>query len=209
MGGAEVPVLDAGRIARLRNVLAGGHLANEADEELARLVLRRWPRTAAQVTGANDFHRRAALRAVNEGAAGVIFAAAGYPVEGGFHGPAAEQAPKALFAYAEADPTASAYNKVLLAKREPLRVSACEASASDPEELLGHFAAQVILDRGPVMVQLQLCCHWWPADFCVQVLGEYKRMLPSGSSLALTVGVVGGQSGFGQSAPGEARPAGG
>jgi hypothetical protein len=206
MDGAEVPVLDAGRISRLRDVLAGGHLANEPDRELARSILERWPGTAANVKAANDFHRRAALWAVTGGtadspcdpAAGVIFAAAGYPIDGGFHRAAAALQPKALFGYAEADEVAVAYNQALLAKREPLRVSAYLASARDPAGLLGTFAAAVILDRGPVMVQLQLCCHWWPAEFCVWVLGEYRRLLPSGSSLALSVGVVGGATGFGE-----------
>jgi hypothetical protein len=200
-----VPVLDAGGIARLRDVLAGGYLAEEADRKLAESLLARWPGTAALVTDANEFHRRAATWAVAEGAAGVVFAAAGYPVDikhdfaswrrlpgGGFHEAAAAEQPRALFVYAEADPVASGYNRALLAARAPLCVSAYEASARDPGGLLGTFAARAVLDRGPVMVQLQLCCHWWPGEFCAWAISEYGRLLPPRSSLALSVVIPGG-----------------
>ena len=82
------PSVDAARITRLRDVLAGGHLALEPDRRLAASILRRSPWTAARVTGANDFHRRVATWAVGGGtpdfpvppAVGVIFAASGYPL---------------------------------------------------------------------------------------------------------------------------------
>jgi hypothetical protein len=199
-------VFDAGCITRLRDVLAGGHLAYEADRQLAALVLRRAPWITSLVTGANDFHRRAAEWAVRGGtpgfpvrpAAGVIFAASGYPLPPyGFHGAAARARPDALFAYADTEPAVAAYGKVLLASPPPLaaRPSAYLASARDPAALLGAPEARAVLDRGPVMVQLQLCVHWWPAEFCAWAVGEYARLLPSGSSLALSAGVAGGAPG--------------
>ncbi|HEX3962404.1 MAG TPA: SAM-dependent methyltransferase [Trebonia sp.] len=196
-----VPVLDAGGIARLRDVLAGGYLADEADRKLAGSLLARWPGTAALVTDANEFHRRAATWAVAEGAAGVVFAAAGYPLEGGFHEAAAAQQPKALFAYAEAAQIPSMYNQALLGARDPLRVCARLGSARDPAGLLSMPAVQAILDRGPVMVQLQLCCHWWPGEFCEWALGEYRRLLRKrapGSTLALSVVIPGAADGAGE-----------
>jgi hypothetical protein len=58
--------------------------------------------------------------------------------------------------------------------------------------VLGAFAARVILDRGPVMVQLQFCAQRWPSAFCAWAVAEYARLLPAGSTLALTLGVPGG-----------------
>ena len=198
-----VPVIDAGRLARLRDVLAGGHLALDADRRLAGGILKRWPWTASLVTSANEFHRRAAAWAVSGGtpgfpvppAAGVIFAASGYPVGGGFHAAAALARPDALFAYLDADPAAVAYNQALLGAPDPLRVCGRRAPARDPGRLLAVPAVQAILDRGPVMVQLQLCAQWWPPEFAAQAVAGYARLLPPGSTLALSLGVPGGTSG--------------
>lgn len=197
------PSVDAGRIGRLRDVLAGGHLALEADRRLAAPILERWPRTASVVKSANEFHRRAACWAVTGGspdfpvppAAGVIFAASGYPVGGGFHAAAAIARPDALFAYAEVDAVAISFSRALLAAPDPVRVSVYAGSARDPARLLAATQAKAILNRGPVMVQLQLCAQWWPSAFCEWAVAEYARLLPSGSSLALSLGIAGGGSG--------------
>jgi hypothetical protein len=44
------------------------------------------------------------------------------------------------------------------------------------------------------MVQLQLCAQWWPAEFAAWAVAEYARLLPSGSTLALSLAVPGGGS---------------
>jgi hypothetical protein len=192
--------VDAGRISRLRDALGGGHLALQADRDLAASIIKRWPGTAALVTGANDFHRRAASWAVSSGkpgfpvtpAAGVIFAASGYPHRGGFHAAASLARPDALFAYADADPGAVVFSRALLAALDPAHVSAYEAPGRDPAAVLGAPQARAIMERGPVMVQLQLCAHWWPAGFCAWAVGEYARLLAPGSTLALSLAVPGG-----------------
>jgi hypothetical protein len=188
-----MPTVDAGRISRLRDVLAGGHLALEPDRRLAASILERWPATASLVRAANEFHRRAAQWAVTGGtsdfpippAAGVIFAASGYPLPGGFHATAAAARPDALFAYAEVDQPAISFSRALLAARDPERVSVYAASARNPDGLLAAAQARAILGRGPVMVQLQLCAQWWPAEFAAWAVAEYARLLPSGRVMAL------------------------
>jgi S-adenosyl methyltransferase len=198
-----VPVLDAVRIARLRDALADGHFAYRADRELAAQILERWPGTAALVKGANGFHGRAAAWAVSGGtpeyrvtpAAGVIFAASGYPLPDGFHADAQAAAPAALFAYADADAEAAQLSRALLAGSDPGRVCAYEASAGDPAGLLGTPEAKAILGRGPVMVQLQLCAQWWPSRFCAWAVAEYARLLSPGSTLALSLIIPGGGDG--------------
>jgi hypothetical protein len=203
---ATVPpvlVLDAGRIGRLRDVLAGGHLALEPDRRLAADILSRWPWVGGLVRGANDSYRRAAEWAVAGGtpdfpvppAAGVIFAASGYPVGGGFHATAARARPDALFSYASADAASVMFARALLAAPDPQHVSAYPASARDPAGLVGARQAKAILERGPAMVQLQLCAQWWPSAFCEWAGAEYARLLPPGSSLALSLGIPGGAPG--------------
>jgi hypothetical protein len=210
-------VLDAGSIARIRDVLAGGHLALEADRQFAASILQRWPWAADLTRDANEFYPRAAHWAVTGGApefrvpeaAGVIFAGSGYPPPGGtdpsgrtvyrgFHAAAQAARPDALYAYVDADPDAVAFSEALLADPDHGHVSAYEAQASDPAKLLGAPQAQAILARGPVMVQLQLCAHWWPSDFAAWAVAEYARLLRKhspGSTLALTLGVPGGGPG--------------
>jgi S-adenosyl methyltransferase len=197
------PVLDSGRITRLRDVLAGGYLALEPDRRLAASIRERWPRTADLVRDANDFHRRAAEWAVRGGtpgfpvspAAGVIFAACGYPLPGGFHAAAQAARPDALFAYADPDPAAIMYNLARLHSPDPGHVSAIPGSARDRAGLLSAGHAVAMMTRGPVMVQLQLCAQWWPAEFCAWAVCEYARLLPPGSTLALSLGVPGGARG--------------
>ena len=198
-----VPEFDAGRIARLRDVLAGGHLALEADRRLAAQVLEGRPWLRDMVTGANEFHRRAAEWAVSGGtpefpvrpAAGVIFAACGYPLPGGFHAAAAAASPDALFGYADIDAAAITYNLALLAAPDPGHVTVFAGSARDPAGLLGAGHAQAMLERGPVMVQLQMCAQWWPSQFCEWAVRRYAELLPAGSSLALSVAIPGGAPG--------------
>jgi hypothetical protein len=131
----SVPEVDTRGIVRLRDVLAGGHLGLQADRDLAAQILERWPGGDALVKEGNEFHRRAAARAVTGGeggfpappAEGVIFAASGFPLGtrvdpesfralpgGGFHPRAAGQAPPTLFVYADADALAVELSKGLL-----------------------------------------------------------------------------------------------
>jgi hypothetical protein len=215
-GEVKPPELDAGRIQRLRAAFSstGGTLSLEADRVHAESMMERWKNFRRQADDSVDFHRRAALWAVTGGtpdfpvpeAAGVIYANAGYPgsegpdpVTGeprfaGFHGPALAARPGTRHAYSEADPDAARYNGGLLAARAPLRVSAFKADAAEPGAVLGHPFAMAVLDRGPVMVQLQLCAHWWPGSLAAAVLGEYAEQLRKrcpGSTLALSVGSPG------------------
>jgi hypothetical protein len=198
-----VPEVDIGRISRLRHVLAGGNLALEADRQLAAEILRHFPRTRYFVQATDAFHARAARWAVTGGtpefpvpeAAGVIFGDCDYPVPGGFHAGAQAVRSGALFAYASADAEATAFNQALLALPDQAHVSAYQGQALDPAGLLGAPEAQAILLRGPVQVQLQLCVHWWPPEFAAWAVGEYARLLPSGSTLALSCGFPGSSGG--------------
>ena len=217
-----VPELDAGRIERARAALAGvGHLVFEPDRQFAASAAGRWPWLPGLVREADDFHRRAARWAVLGGtaecpvppAAGVIFGAAGYPARDasgayGYHAQAQAAAPGTLFAYAAADATATAYNRALLAARDPGRTSAVTAWTRDPAGLLRMPEAVALTGRGPVQFQLQLCVHWWPAEFARWAVGEYARLLPRGSTLALSAFAPGGGAGGGDFAAAMSRAGG-
>lgn len=199
------PRLDTGRTARLRDVLAGGYLAYQADRDRG-AALAPW-HLGRLVRDANAFHRQAAVWAVTgcgspgfrvPPAAGVIFAAAGYPAPDpdrpgvlGFHTAAQEASPGALFAYVEPHLEALTYNLALLAVPDMDHVAAYAATACAPGDVLGNGNAREILARGAVHVQLQLRLHWWDTGFCAWALTEYGRLLTPGSTLAVTLAVPG------------------
>jgi hypothetical protein len=202
----QPPRLDAGRIGRLRDVFAGGHLARSEDRDSAAKILARWPGVADLVKDANDFHRRAAEWAVKGGrwkdggspvevppAALVIFGGSDYPVGGGFHAAASRASPGARFGYAAADKRATDLNKGLLASADPEHVFAWQARTREPGALLG--APEVKAVKGPKSLQLQLCTQWWPGEFAAWAVAEYARLLSSGSTLVLSLGVLGGGPG--------------
>ena len=199
--------MDAGRVAAVRDVLAGGRLAAGQDRLLGEQILRLHPAAGRLVREANWYHRLAARQAVTgtvpgcpaPPATGVIFTCCGYPLPGGFHAgsprdSAQGASPGALFGYACADRAASRYCRARLALPDPGRVCAYQPPSLEPADMLGSPEAQRILQRGPVMVQLQLCAPLWAPGFCAWALGEYARILRrygSGSTVMLTLGVPG------------------
>lgn len=179
---------DAGaeRIARLHLALAGRDAARFADRgeiEAAARIEARWPGTGAQFAAAPAFHGRAARRAVtDDGAAGVIFGAAGFPGAVAPHGEAAAAAPGARFVIADASGEASYLNGQLLAGPG---ASAVRASVRDPEGLMG--LPEVAALGSPLQLHLQLCAHFWAEETCRDLLGRYAGLLPPRSTLALSL----------------------
>lgn len=182
--------------ARLREALTNGHNTMERDRAAAGELLKRWPRSGQGVTHAYAFHRHAAGEAVTASvpAAGVIFAAAGYPpadrriaaADRPLHSLAARAAPGTVFGYADSDPKVTAVTRGVLAAASRGAVSAWTAGEAVPEEVLGSPAAARMLAR-PAHVGLVLCAHYWaPCDVQAVVTG-YARLLPPGSTLALSM----------------------
>lgn len=186
--GSGQTVGDSGaeRIARLHLALAGGERARFADlREIsaAQWIESRYPGTGAQFAAAFGFHAAAARRAVAEdGAAGVVFGAAGFPGAVPLHRGALDAAPRARFVYADFSSEAAYLNGELLAERG---VTAVCATVRDPSRLMGLPEVKAI--GSPLQLQLQLCCHFWPASMCRELITRYAGLLSPGSTLALTL----------------------
>lgn len=176
----------AERIARLHLALAGGDSARFADRpqiRAAAAIESRWPGTGEQFAAAYAFGARAARRAVaDDGAAGVIFAAAGFPPGFPVHAGALEAAPSARVVYADVSGEAAYLNGTLLAGP---RVAAVRASVRYPAELMALPEVRAL--GGPVQLQIQLCAHFWPAAMCRDIARRYAGLLPAGSTLALSL----------------------
>lgn len=175
----------AERIARLHLALAGGHAARFADRaqiEAAARIEARYPGTGAQFAAAYAFHGRTARKAVaDDGAAGAVFGAAGFPGAVSPHGEAMAAAPSARFVIADPSGAASYLNGQLLAGEN---VSAVRASVRDPDGFMGLPEVRAV--GSPLQLHLQLCAHFWPEDMCRRILGRYARLLPPGSTLAMS-----------------------
>lgn len=194
-----LPGMDTLRIARLHNALYGGHWADGPERAAAEEIGRMYPATrkkdasqggavAGQMTAARLLHARAATWAVTaetDTARGVVFAACGYPCDPDPHTEALARAPLARFVFADLDPGIVLVNRAGPG-REP-GVSACQASARDPEGLLRHPAVQEI--GGPIQLQVQLAAHWWPPSLARQLVAAYARLLPPRSTFILSLGV--------------------
>lgn len=173
---------EAGRIADVRCALAGGRLAGARGRELAAWVTGHDPRAGDWILAAMAFHGRAARWAVTEdGAAGVAFASSGLPCGEPPHAAAMRAAPGTRYVYADA-------NEETVLQREAIdggpRVSAVCKLARDAKGLLG--SPEVTAIGTPVMLQLQQSLHHWAPDVARRVLRDYGRLLPAGSTLALS-----------------------
>jgi S-adenosyl methyltransferase len=173
-------------IAELHDALAAGGWAGAAAKKAARELETAMPGAARRVRLARVFHARAAKWAVEDGAAGVVFAAGGYPCAPPLHTAAAEASPDARFVYASSDAGIAA---VLRGAVAGPRVSVAEVSARHPETLLTHPAVRDC--DGPLSVHLHLCCHFWSPGLARDVIGTYARLLPPRSTLVMSSAILG------------------
>lgn len=178
-------------VARFRDALVGGHQALLRDVEAVERLSQQFRGLGPLVRAAGSWHRDAAAWAVTSTPAlGVIFDAAGYPPpDGALHLDAARAQPHARFAYAD-DARTKAMNRALLAAADPGRVAAFTVPAASPSMVLTAKESQWASRGGPVSVQLVMALHWWPGDVAAGVLREYGELLPSGSTLCLTMAIL-------------------
>lgn len=176
----------AERIGRLHLALAGGERARFADSREIQLALwleSRFPGTGAQFAAAYDFHARAARWAVAEdGACGVVFGAAYVSCGVPPHREALKANPAARFVYCDFGSESTYVNGQILSGPN---VAAARASVRDPSRLMG--LPEVTAAGSPLQLQLQLCCHFWPAAMCREIVSRYAALLSPGSTLALTL----------------------
>ena len=190
---AERDGQDRGDATRLLDAIAGGRRAFAADQATAGQIELNYPGVTELVRRCFAFHRKGAAWAVTEvefcpPAQSVIFTATGLPPrDRPLHEAAARLRPAARFAYVNASATTTLINRAVLELPEPGRVRAFEGDTEDPESWI-TTTAKDLLDAGPVSVHICLAVNRWPAWLAVQVLTAYRRLLPPGSTVCLSVG---------------------
>lgn len=193
------PGVDAPRLARIRNAVIGGPWADSDDRELAAAIERQWPGIGQLAGHIRSYHRASAVAAAERGVAGIVFAAAGLPASPHPHEDAQRLYPAVRYVYADPDKAITFINAGTYTGNPA--VAAVTRTVRDPEGLLGSPEVQAVIrppgtpegaaDR-PVSVQIIFVAHWWPATMARELVAEYARLLPPGSSLVLTLGVSNG-----------------
>ena len=166
--------------------MPGGIHASPRDRADAAAVEAAFPGTMQQVHDLRALHSRAAARAVREqGVKGIVVAAAGFPCEPDPHAEALRVAPGTRVVLADPDAEVTLINEAVLA-RDP-RVSAVRARTLDVTGLL--CSPQVLSLPAPLLLLLPVVAALWPPDAAAQALKEYRRFMPPGSLLAMTLRV--------------------
>lgn len=174
---------DMAVIARLRNAVERGKWCNASDRELLRRLDALCAGSAELARRVREFHRRCALRAVAAGAAGVVYAGAGFPAQPMPHLTRGGRVMPGRHVFAYPDPAVTFVNLGALAHE---RVTAVTAAASEPEALMDMPAVRKA--GQPLQLQLQLVAHYWAPEVAEWVIFAYARLLPPGSTLVLTLG---------------------
>lgn len=174
---------DVHAIARVRNALERGRWADAPDRALARRLGVLCPGAAELVRKVREFHRKAARAAIAAGAAGVVYAGSGFPADPMPHMTRTGNVMHGQHVFAYPDEGVTFVNQ---GETRHERVTAITAAGADPAGLMGMPEVQAI--EGRLQVQLQLLAQYWPAEEAARITAAYAGMLPSGSSLVLTLG---------------------
>jgi hypothetical protein len=190
---SQPPRVNTRRVARVLCALAGGIHADAQDKAAAAAIEAACPGTGDSVRSARALHAYAATWAVLEqGVKGIVVAAAGFPCNpdpfAQVLAPPLCAAPDIRVVLADPDDEATLINRAVLG-RDP-RVTAVRARALDAKGLL-HSPAVEALPR-PLLVLLPLVPALWTGQEAAGALAGYRRHMPSGSLLCMTLWVPDG-----------------
>lgn len=189
----QPPRVNTRRVARVLCALAGGIHADAQDKAAAAAIEAACPGTGGSVRSARALHARAATWAVLEQKVrGIAVAAAGFPCDPDPHAqvlsPPVCAAPDVRVVLADPDDEATLINRAVLG-RDP-RVTAIQARALDAKGLL--LSREVNALPRPLLVLLPFVAALWTPDEAAEALAGYRRHLPSGSLLCMTLWVPDG-----------------
>jgi len=169
--------------------MLGGAWHRRADRELGRAIAARFPAVPGHIRAAQDFHCRAAAWAAERGVArfircGPVTALPGRDV----HDAVRAACPAAQVIYVSPDEAAHAWAVALLSGKGITLVPA----PPRPRSMLELEPVAAMLAGGePVCVIAGLLLHFVPAEGAAAGIARLAKALPSGSVLALSLGIVG------------------
>lgn len=188
------PPVDPAVTAGVRAALTGNEKwALTAERAVAQELRRRYPGLGRMTEAAYEWHRVTAGQAVTgnlgaPAAAGLVFCGAGLRPPGlSLHAYAAEVTRPVRVVYADPGRRTAEVNEEFLAAPSGGLVSVAVARSIDAAAVLSAAPVAELAARGPLSVHLVLCLWRWPPGKAPQAIAGYKKGLPPGSTLCMTV----------------------
>ena len=155
------PGVDAQRanVARVYDYWLGGSHNFLADQDLGRAIAAVEPNVRAIARANRAFVGRAVRYLAAAGVRQFLDIGSGIPTRGNVHEVAQQADPGARVAYVDTDPVVIAHSKAILAGNENATI--IDADLRDPEKILGHPAAERLIDFGqPVGLLIVAILHF-------------------------------------------------
>ena len=155
------PGVDAQRanVARVYDYWLGGSHNFLADQDLGRAIAAVEPKVRTIARANRAFVGRAVRYLAAAGVRQFLDIGSGIPTRGNVHEVAQQADPGARVAYVDTDPVVIAHSKAILAGNENATI--IDADLRDPEKILGHPAAERLIDFGqPVGLLIVAILHF-------------------------------------------------
>jgi SAM-dependent methyltransferase len=182
------PGVDAQRanVARVYDYWLGGSHNFLADQDLGRAIAAVEPNVRAIARANRAFVGRAVRYLAAAGVRQFVDIGSGIPTQGNVHEVAQQADPGARVAYVDTDPVVIAHSKAILAGNENATI--IDADLRDPEKILGHPAAERLIDFGqPVGLLIVAILHFiGDAEDPWRLVATLRDALAPGSYLVLS-----------------------
>jgi SAM-dependent methyltransferase len=182
------PGVDAQRanVARVYDYWLGGSHNFLADQDLGRAIAAVEPNVRAIARANRAFVGRAVRYLAAAGVRQFLDIGSGIPTQGNVHEVAQQADPGARVAYVDTDPVVIAHSKAILAGNENATI--IDADLRDPEKILGHPAAERLIDFGqPVGLLIVAILHFiGDAEDPWRLVATLRDALAPGSYLVLS-----------------------
>jgi SAM-dependent methyltransferase len=182
------PGVDAQRanVARVYDYWLGGSHNFLADQDLGRAIAAVEPNVRAIARANRAFVGRAVRYLAAAGVRQFLDIGSGIPTQGNVHEVAQHADPGARVAYVDTDPVVIAHSKAILAGNENATI--IDADLRDPEKILGHPAAEQLIDFSqPVGLLIVAILHFiGDAEDPWRLVATLRDALAPGSYLVLS-----------------------
>lgn len=185
--------LDRPSVARVYDWLLGGSANWAIDREFGAKVVATVPLLKSAALANRLFLHRVVRHLVGLGVRQFVDIGSGIPTMGNTHEVAEEAAPDSKVVYVDYEPVAVAHSRILLERHgDPARHAVVQADMRDPRELWESVAGTGVIDFSqPIALLLIAVLHMQQLDrngveAGPDVVAHYRKLLPSGSYLALS-----------------------
>jgi S-adenosyl methyltransferase len=172
--------------ARVYDYYLGGSHNFAVDRQMARKAIELWPDLPLIMQANRAFLRRSVRYLVKQGITQFLDIGSGIPTEGNVHEVAQAASPQCRVVYVDIDPVAAAHSRAILAG-DPF-ADIVQADLRDVAAIFDDSRTRRLLDLSkPIGVLMVAMLHFVPDEADpANVVAQYRKMMPSGSYLAVS-----------------------